>query len=56
MPNDSLSLLDQHERLVVLIQELENVNSLQVPLLGLEVKRDKKSIKQTREEVVRGID
>eukprot|EP00579_Thalassiosira_antarctica_P015544 CAMPEP_0201947908 /NCGR_PEP_ID=MMETSP0903-20130614/55184_1 /ASSEMBLY_ACC=CAM_ASM_000552 /TAXON_ID=420261 /ORGANISM="Thalassiosira antarctica, Strain CCMP982" /LENGTH=920 /DNA_ID=CAMNT_0048491069 /DNA_START=75 /DNA_END=2834 /DNA_ORIENTATION=+ len=53
MPNDPLSRLEQQERLAVLIQELENVKSLQVPFLGLEVKRDKKSMKQRREEGVR---
>ena len=36
MPSDLFSRLEQQEQLAVLMQELENVKSLQVPFLELE--------------------
>mmetsp|Transcript_56623 Transcript_56623/g.120232 ORF Transcript_56623/g.120232 Transcript_56623/m.120232 type:complete len:133 (-) Transcript_56623:187-585(-) len=52
-PNDPLSRLEAKESLGVLMQELENAKQLQLPFLGLDVKREKKNAKMRREEKVR---
>ena len=53
MPNDPSSRLEAQEQLAVLMEELENMRQLQVPFLGLDIKREKKTRKMRREEMVR---
>lgn len=50
MPNDPLSRLEQQERLAVLMEELSDFKTLQVPFLGVQSKqRGRKSPRQEKE-------